>query len=147
MNKKIAKLGEKTNLAQEEVNKFTKIGLSGLLALTLSIFAFGWGNSNAAGVDPQPKKDKVNPLPERCRLYPESGPCKAIFKKYYFDAATKRCREFIYGGCEGVVPFDTKEECDKACAGPIINIPPNTDNPYPVSKYGAIGIRDFKDAK
>ncbi|MBA4389934.1 MAG: proteinase inhibitor I4 serpin [Syntrophus sp. (in: bacteria)] len=142
MNKKIAKLGEKTNLTKEDAQKFTKIGLSGLLALALSVFAAGWSNSNAAEVNPQPEKGKANPLSERCGLKPESGSCKAIFDKYYFDAGTNTCKTFIYGGCDGVVPFDTQEECTMACIGQ------NTERPtYPVSKYGGVSIRDFRNAK
>jgi hypothetical protein len=31
--------------------------------------------------------------------------------KYYFDKYEKKCKEFLYGGCEGTVPFDSMEEC------------------------------------
>jgi hypothetical protein len=50
----------------------------------------------------------------RCGLVPETGPCKAAFKKYYFDKIEKKCKEFTWGGCGGVVPFNTLEEC-KSC--------------------------------
>ncbi len=50
-----------------------------------------------------------------CILIPETGPCKAAFIKYYFDQTEKKCTTFIYGGCEGVVPFETLEECNKKC--------------------------------
>jgi hypothetical protein len=52
---------------------------------------------------------------ERCNLKPDSGPCLAIFTKYYYDNEEKKCKEFIYGGCEGVVPFETREDCEKQC--------------------------------
>jgi len=26
-----------------------------------------------------------------------------------------KCVSFIYGGCEGVVPFETLEDCQAAC--------------------------------
>jgi len=51
----------------------------------------------------------------RCSLIPESGPCKALFTKYYYDKTEKKCKEFNWGGCEGVVPFETLEECQKEC--------------------------------
>lgn len=51
---------------------------------------------------------------ESCSLQPESGPCEALFTRYYFDDATKSCKEFTWGGCEGVVPFETKADCE-AC--------------------------------
>lgn len=52
---------------------------------------------------------------KKCSLKPERGPCKGMFEKYYFDAVSKTCKKFIWGGCEGVAPFDTKEECEKGC--------------------------------
>lgn len=51
---------------------------------------------------------------ERCFLEPDTGPCEALIPKYYYDKEDKKCREFTWGGCDGVVPFDTLEEC-KAC--------------------------------
>jgi Kunitz/Bovine pancreatic trypsin inhibitor domain len=47
-----------------------------------------------------------------CSLVPESGDCKALFKRYYFDPAEGKCKEFVWGGCGGVVPFETLEECE-----------------------------------
>ena len=49
-----------------------------------------------------------------CELLPEVGPCEALIPKYYFDKETQECKEFSWGGCDGVVPFDTLEEC-QAC--------------------------------
>jgi hypothetical protein len=147
MNKKIVKLGERTNLTKEDVDKITMIGISGLLALTLSIFTFGLSNSNAAETKPGSEKDKTNPLSERCGLKPERGPCKAMFDKYFFDAGTNKCKQFTYGGCDGVVPFETQEECEKACVSLKTEAPVPVIDPYPVTKYGAAGIRDFKNAK
>lgn len=51
---------------------------------------------------------------ERCRLAPETGPCFAAIPRYYYDKEEKRCKEFTWGGCQGVVPFETLEAC-KAC--------------------------------
>ncbi len=51
----------------------------------------------------------------RCTMIPEKGSCKGLFVNYYYDPKTDRCREFIYGGCEGVVPFETQSACEKVC--------------------------------
>ncbi|QHT69988.1 proteinase inhibitor I4 serpin [Rhodocytophaga rosea] len=51
---------------------------------------------------------------EQCQLKPDAGPCFAAMPKYYYDTKEKRCKEFTYGGCGGVVPFQTMEEC-KQC--------------------------------
>ena len=52
----------------------------------------------------------------QCDLEPNPGLCKAYFPKYYFDEEVRACQEFIYGGCGGVVPFDTMEECTQQCS-------------------------------
>jgi len=52
----------------------------------------------------------------QCELDPDPGMCKAYFPKYYFDKNTQTCQEFIYGGCGGVVPFDTMEQCKLQCS-------------------------------
>ena len=51
----------------------------------------------------------------RCLLIPETGPCRARIPVYYFDTEEKICKEFIYGGCKGVVPFETIDECKSTC--------------------------------
>jgi hypothetical protein len=53
-------------------------------------------------------------VPEPCGLAPDAGPCKAYIPRYFYDKAEGKCKEFIWGGCGGVVPFNTLEEC-KAC--------------------------------
>ncbi|KPM32627.1 Proteinase inhibitor I2, Kunitz metazoa [Croceitalea dokdonensis DOKDO 023] len=46
-----------------------------------------------------------------CDLEPDGGLCNAAIPKYYYDKETQSCKEFIWGGCNGVVPFDTLEAC------------------------------------
>ncbi|MEO5730297.1 MAG: BPTI/Kunitz-type proteinase inhibitor domain-containing protein, partial [Byssovorax sp.] len=29
--------------------------------------------------------------------------------------STQRCRDFIWGGCGGTVPFETRRECRSVC--------------------------------
>ncbi len=52
---------------------------------------------------------------DNCNLEPEPGPCMAYIIRYYYDKDEKKCKEFIWGGCDGVVPFETLEECEKQC--------------------------------
>jgi hypothetical protein len=54
-------------------------------------------------------------LSERCSMEPKTGPCKASFDKYYFDSEDGVCKEFIWGGCKGAVPFETFESCVNTC--------------------------------
>lgn len=49
-----------------------------------------------------------------CASEPNVGPCNAAFPRFYFDPVEKRCKEFTWGGCAGVVPFETLEACE-AC--------------------------------
>jgi hypothetical protein len=58
--------------------------------------------------------------PAQCELVPDPGLCKAYFPRYYYDQAEGKCREFIWGGCGGVVPFETLEACRECeCAGSL----------------------------
>jgi len=47
----------------------------------------------------------------RCSLAPDPGPCNAYIERYYYDPAEKLCKPFVWGGCQGVVPFETLEQC------------------------------------
>jgi hypothetical protein len=53
---------------------------------------------------------------ERCSMEPEVGPCKALIQRFYFDKSEKKCKVFMWGGCDGVVPFNTMEECEAGCS-------------------------------
>jgi hypothetical protein len=139
MNRKIVQLGKRTNLTTEEVKKLTKIGISGLLALILSLVTGGWNGSDAAEVTPLPRNGAAGPLPEKCGMVPKVSDCKGLFTTYYYDAGTTTCREAM--GCVSSV-FDSKEECVAACIEGQVEGPS-----YPVSKYGAVGIRDFRNAE
>lgn len=60
--------------------------------------------------------DNDEPPISNCDLEPDGGPCFAFAIKYYYDKDEQRCKEFIWGGCDGVIPFHTLEEC-KLCTG------------------------------
>lgn len=64
--------------------------------------------------EPQTETTESQAIPsDRCTWQPDTGPCKAYFEKYYYDRDARACKKFIWGGCGGVVPFDTLEECEK----------------------------------
>lgn len=60
-------------------------------------------------------------LPEKCRLVPVNGMCKAMMDRYFFDQKTGRCTEYFYDGCGPVVPFDTLEACRALCESVTAN--------------------------
>ena len=59
--------------------------------------------------------DKDDPLDESCLLVPDPGLCQAAFPRYYYNSETEKCTQFLWGGCGGVVPFETLEECKNTC--------------------------------
>jgi hypothetical protein len=61
-------------------------------------------------------EDDNSTVCDGCNLVPDAGPCEALVTKYYFDKDLNRCQSFTWGGCDGVVPFQTLEEC-RACCG------------------------------
>uniref|UniRef100_A0A8C3R8N9 BPTI/Kunitz inhibitor domain-containing protein n=1 Tax=Cyanoderma ruficeps TaxID=181631 RepID=A0A8C3R8N9_9PASS len=47
-----------------------------------------------------------------CYLPSVCGNCKALFRRFFFNASSQRCEEFIYGGCGGNMNnFETMGEC------------------------------------
>ncbi|KAL6733272.1 hypothetical protein Aduo_003933 [Ancylostoma duodenale] len=62
------------------------------------------------------KEAKSNP----CKMPITSGPCKALMKRFAFDAKKGKCVEFPYGGCGGNANnFKSKAECVKTCRANI----------------------------
>ena len=52
---------------------------------------------------------------ESCNSMPDPGMCFAAISIYYFDQNTGQCEESIWGGCDGLVPFWTLEDCQNNC--------------------------------
>ena len=57
----------------------------------------------------------LNLLPDICYLEPDSGECDAAFPMYYFNSQYQQCDIFSWGGCNGVVLFESLEECQDTC--------------------------------
>ncbi|XP_071616035.1 kunitz-type protease inhibitor 4 isoform X2 [Heliangelus exortis] len=57
------------------------------------------------------------PVLDFCYLPSVCGSCKALFRRFFFNASSHQCEEFIYGGCGGNRNnFETKGECFQACS-------------------------------
>ncbi|XP_067890692.1 carboxypeptidase inhibitor SmCI-like [Heterodontus francisci] len=57
-------------------------------------------------------KDRRSP----CRMEADGGPCRGLFYRYFYNKQTKRCEEFIYGGCLGNKNnFRTEKDCQNVC--------------------------------
>ncbi|KAM8966381.1 tissue factor pathway inhibitor 2 [Pelodytes ibericus] len=44
---------------------------------------------------------KIKKVPKICRMDADTGPCRAMFKKYAFNLMSMKCEPFYYGGCYG----------------------------------------------
>ena len=56
---------------------------------------------------------KREECPNICTLPPVTGPCRAAFRRYFYNSTSGQCESFIYGGCLG---NDNNFKTQKACA-------------------------------
>lgn len=64
-----------------------------------------------------PSSDIFN-YEEHCTAKAVTGPCRASFPRWYFDAEKNACDNFIYGGCWGNKNnYLSKDECMSRCFG------------------------------
>ncbi len=71
----------------------------------------------ACAARPTPGPERRNSNQDRCDLAPYVGECRAAMPRFYYNSAAGRCDSFLWGGCGGVVPFQTLEQCRSACEG------------------------------
>jgi len=74
---------------------------------------------------------------DNCELDPEPGYCDAAILIYYFNQNNNQCTEAWWGGCNGVVPFWTLEDCQEACGS--IGIDTFVGDKKPVIKLDILG--------
>ncbi|MGH0136842.1 UNVERIFIED_CONTAM: hypothetical protein FKN15_020357 [Acipenser sinensis] len=64
-----------------------------------------------------------------CSLDAETGPCRAMMPRWYFDLDARRCVRFVYGGCGGNRNnFESEEYCMAVCKHLIPPTPQPTDD-------------------
>ncbi|XP_006035847.1 kunitz-type serine protease inhibitor bitisilin-3-like [Alligator sinensis] len=65
---------------------------------------------------PAPAQEGAERRADLCKLPPEQGPCRGRIPRFYYNASSKRCELFMYGGCQGNANnFKTEEDCVAAC--------------------------------
>ena len=52
---------------------------------------------------------------QACYFTPNAGVCLAAIQRYYYNQEEQECMTFTWGGCGGLVPFETMEECKSGC--------------------------------
>lgn len=56
------------------------------------------------------------PSPDRCTLPVRKGVCRALIPRWSYDPATKECKEFKFGGCDGNGNnFSSQRQCMDTC--------------------------------
>ncbi|KAK7480350.1 hypothetical protein BaRGS_00028397 [Batillaria attramentaria] len=59
-----------------------------------------------------------------CNLPSQTGPCRANIQRYFFDKTDGKCKQFVYGGCQGNGnSFASKDECDRFCITDVPTVP------------------------
>ncbi|XP_034031082.1 amyloid beta (A4) precursor protein a isoform X2 [Thalassophryne amazonica] len=62
-----------------------------------------------------------------CWANAETGPCRAMLPRWYFDREEGRCGQFIYGGCGGNRNnFESEEYCLSVCSSVIPTATPSS---------------------
>lgn len=84
-------------------------GLLALLGVALLLAGCGGGADNGGGA--------ADGLHVSCLEEPDTRPCRAAKPAYYYDYQTDSCKRFLWGGCQGNVPFETLEHCLRMCKG------------------------------
>uniref|UniRef100_A0A668ASZ3 Amyloid-beta A4 protein n=1 Tax=Myripristis murdjan TaxID=586833 RepID=A0A668ASZ3_9TELE len=63
---------------------------------------------------------------EVCWASAETGPCRAMLPRWYFDRQEGRCAQFIYGGCGGNRNnFESEEYCLSVCSSVLPTATPS----------------------
>jgi len=71
-----------------------------------------------------------------CSMPAEAGPCRAAFPRWYWNASSKKCENFIYGGCEGNANnFGTERECQDAAGKWCQSVAPAPEGIVAYSSY------------
>jgi hypothetical protein len=86
---------------------------SAVLSVVLLAGCGGGGKDNPDSVPAVP----ADALHVSCLEQPDPGPCRAAKPAYYFDYQSDSCRQFLWGGCQGNVPFESLDECLRMCKG------------------------------
>ena len=82
-------------------------------------FWFGGDEGNGNNFDDKKTCDQICTDPvgkDACLLPSVPGPCEGYYPRYAYNAKTKSCQSFNYGGCHGNNNrFESNDECEAVC--------------------------------
>lgn len=59
---------------------------------------------------------KITNILDVCELDEDAGPCNAYFPKFYYNKQSRKCLQFVYGGCGGNGnQFNSLTDCESMC--------------------------------
>ena len=76
---------------------------------------------------------------EDCGSIPDPGYCFAYIQTFYFNQITYQCEESFWGGCDGVVPFWSLEDCQNNCENSTILLNKKLNTKQVVKTIGLLG--------
>jgi len=93
------------------------VALSSLIALPAYAEESAEIAEESAEIAVDPPDLETHPARRVCFQPIVTGPCRAAFRRYAFDADTGRCVPFLYGGCQGNRNnFTSMNGCQRTCA-------------------------------
>ncbi|OWK03444.1 hypothetical protein Celaphus_00008026 [Cervus elaphus hippelaphus] len=90
--------------------KMSRLCLSAALLVLLGTLVAGTPEGDDSN------KDSLRPA--FCLQPPYTGPCRAMFTRYFYNAVSGLCQTFTYGGCRRKQNnFLNEKECISTCGG------------------------------
>ncbi|XP_025120513.3 pancreatic trypsin inhibitor-like isoform X1 [Bubalus bubalis] len=94
-----------------KATKMSRLCLSAALLVLLGTLVAGTPEG-----DDSNKDDGLRPA--FCLQPPYTGPCRAMFTRYFYNAVSGLCQTFTYGGCRRKPNnFLSEKECISTCGG------------------------------
>ncbi|XP_053399255.1 glutamic acid-rich protein-like isoform X6 [Mercenaria mercenaria] len=68
-------------------------------------------------------KEQIQTNENDCSLPAETGPCRAYFRRFFFNSESGECEVFVYGGCQGNGNnFKTLNDCENTCVRKTVTL-------------------------
>ncbi|XP_036758050.2 colostrum trypsin inhibitor-like [Manis pentadactyla] len=94
------------------------------ICFALCLVGMASSEKTSANLKPEATQSPSGTPPALCQLPPETGICKAIFHRFFYNATSDECEQFIYGGCQGNANnFETTELCVRVCRPLVTDTP------------------------